>query len=169
MRTTSATKAVAKAGPPPAGPAKRRFAGLVPWLSRLAVAASFLVAFGLGLRIQGYLERNDTPTTSVASDTLPPTTPAAMQDERWDTVRLVVDEQEGAPGQIEVPVVEGPDALQWVTSRPPAMPPHVAGELRSQGYDVLTERHLIYVDLEDGRRVVFPVDEIKVQLVRRAQ
>lgn len=121
------------------------------WLvSALALAASVLVAFSLGLWARGGLTDGKQRTM-------------ASQD-AGDKVRLVVDDP-GAADEVQLPVVEGRRPDDWLRGQPAAMPREVQQALERLGHRVRQQRQLVPFPLEDGRRVVVPVDQIDVQPV----
>lgn len=156
------------------------------WL--LAMAASFLLAFALGLAVQDVrapaelapeVARQDSTAAQFAGTVAAPgkssRDPAApIGDSRptpksWSNVRLVVDGGPGsAPQEIDVPVVER-DSLdeQWLWGHPSAVPAEVERALERLGHRVRQQRRLLPFDLNDGRRVIVPVDQVEVQPVGR--
>ncbi len=53
----------------------------------------------------------------------------------------------------------------WLSSVPFAVPESVVQSLQQRGHEVRQERHVIPYMTEDGRPVVFPVDEVQLQYV----
>jgi hypothetical protein len=54
---------------------------------------------------------------------------------------------------------------QWLRNQPPSVPDYVRARWERQGYQVEERRNLVSVELEDGRRVAIPVDEVEVDYV----
>lgn len=156
----------------------------------LAMAASFLLAFMLGLAIRGAPGPGAAPQladprpaaeTDVAQGRVP--LPAGAADvpeaanesaprpdaaqERWGNVTLVVDDDEGGVAEeISLPVVESPSLDErWLGSHPSAIPADVRRALERLGHRVRQQRQLVPFDLEDGRRLIVPVDEVEVHPV----
>jgi hypothetical protein len=148
------------------------------WTSFLAIAASFFVAFGLGLASRGvtWFDRREpvqfaqrasppekSPTAAAAS------TPVVVEDRspQWDTVTVsLAGNQDGIAESFDLPFVtgEGIDE-QWLRSQPSAVPPQVLRALERLGHQVERQRAYLPIDLNDGRRVVVPVDQFNVRYV----
>lgn len=147
----------------------------------LAMAASFLLAFSTGLALKNSWQSDDPapkPPAKVVgapspSNSNPPQhlagaapngsgrNPAGIghKEPSWSTMRVKLG---GGAQDLELPVVDGPDARQWVENSPQGLPPEIVAQLERSGYQVQTRRRLMPVDLEDGRRVIVPVDEVQV-------
>lgn len=137
------------------------------WRTMLAMAASVALAFTLGVWVRdaGKVER------------IAPEDPAAMHFvENNSPTRLSPGRPEQGPPQAEV-AVGGPsraaDERQlpvtagdgWLLVEPSAMPAEVQRALERMGHRVEQRRQLVPYRLEDGRRVVVPVDQVEVQPV----
>jgi hypothetical protein len=147
-----------------------------PLLGIVAAAASFVVAFALGLLMQRTWLSPKSPHAGAAgtvvegarsASTDPPTVagskPPQWGAEKWGTVQFVVDGPGGSPQQVRLPAVEGPDPAQWLREQPPAIPDEVVQELRRRGHHVQTQRRYVPVPLDDGRSAVFPFDQVEVR------
>lgn len=148
------------------------------WLaSALALAACVLVAFSIGLWARGGWPAGDRhrlaldehhALSRVANDGDSPSGAlAAGRPEQGPTgkVRLVVGGPAGTADEIQLPVVEAPSlGDDWLRGQP-AMPPDVQQALERLGHRVRQERRLVPFSLDDGRRVMVPVDQIDVQPV----
>jgi hypothetical protein len=79
----------------------------------------------------------------------------------WETVTLVSDGDEARP--IEVPA-RSRDRFDngWLQSLPTPMPPDVREALERMGRRVRQHRELVPIEMEDGRRLIVPVDEVEV-------
>jgi hypothetical protein len=150
--------------------------GLGSWL---AVAASFVAAFGLGLFLRDAGRQHGAqPVDQVAI--------GARQSPGLDTNSLVRQEEygpRGLPGggvmtmsfrpgpdgqlqEIQVPFVDDPAiSADWLAERSSAMPLEVLKDLQRSGHQVEQSRQLVPVDLHDGRRVVVPVDHLNIHYV----
>jgi hypothetical protein len=170
----------------------RRRVSRSPWRQRaktvLAVAASFIVAFGLGLWGRSGWPPADRPlgpapiaeavppmqaamtalsTASAPAAARPPATSVDSPGWRMVTVRL--PDQRGSTEAIDVPAVER-DQLDenWLRSLPGALPPDLVEALRRSGHAVRQSRQLLPMPLEDGRRLVVPIDQVDVHYVGNA-
>jgi hypothetical protein len=74
--------------------------------------------------------------------------------------------QDGIAESFDLPFVtgEGIDE-QWLRSQPSAVPPQVLRALERLGHQVERQRAYLPIDLNDGRRVVVPVDQFNVRYV----
>lgn len=139
----------------------------------LAMAASFLIAFGLGAWWRSEAASSpDVPPNLIAADNRdggagtelvgPVASAASDEGTMPDELTFVVDRGDGEPEQFALPLYAGNDAeARWVMERS-SMPVDVERELRRAGYRVETVREWNPVRLRDGRRAVFPVDELTI-------
>jgi hypothetical protein len=157
-------------------PLGRRF-----WGSCLAVAASLIVAFGLGTRFpqapqdarnaevaepnRGPLRRE--ATTELAQldpDSLGEFDPDSLDQSPWETLTLAPADAEDGSQQIEIPVVrEGTNDEQWAAIEQSASPAQLLRELEKTGLQVIRQQRLWPVDLADGRRLIVPIEEVDVR------
>ena len=157
---------------------------LIGW--PLAMAASFLISFALGLWARsGWLNSSPSETGPAHADLLAKQelaerlrqdaldrrapsaqAPATLPQEALGQVRLVVDGPNGASDEIALPVVEGnaADADFW-RNRPAAIPPDIERILRRMGHRVEQTRELLPLRMHDGRRLIVPVDQVEVHPV----
>jgi hypothetical protein len=147
----------------------------------LAMAASFLVAFGLGValpRVWPLMQPDATviaglpagPSDPGVADGNSPTPSGAGANPRHDAfkpvanVRLVVDGPGGDSTSVgEVPMYELPGSVeQWLVNQRPALSREVLQTLKDRGHQV--ERNLEYVpvQLEDGRQGIVPVEGYQI-------
>ena len=150
----------------------------------LAVAASFLIALVLGSRLQeafrpgpaaprppiDSIAKSDTADTPLSKPLLPqgiepklPETPS----EAWKMVTLTgPDGPEGPVGSLRLPAIER-DSLDeaWLSRFPAAMPDEVLRALERTGHQVRRHRELVPFEMQDGRRLVVPVDQVEVHYV----
>ena len=141
-----------------------------PQARRLAVAASLLAAtFAAGFATGGAsrvgpqpLVAERKPTEAIAAA---PGRPAEMpiRNVGWFDV---VDGTDGESPPGRVPIYEGPGLDEkWLRDQPPSVPDYVRAQWERKGYQVEERRRLVSLDLEDGRRVEIPVDEVNVEFV----
>ena len=55
----------------------------------------------------------------------------------------------------------------WLSKLPAAVPPEVIEALRQSGHEVRERRELLPVEMQDGSRLVVPVDEVDIHNARR--
>ena len=146
----------------------------------LAMAASFLIALGLGTLLRDFATRSKSnvvePGQLVATDPgsgergidrtpgLPPEPEASGP---WQLVNLDMHGgPEGAGGSIQLPACQR-DSIDdaWLRSFPQAMPRDVQQALRRSGHRVHQSRQLMPLRMKDGRQLVVPVDQVDVHYV----
>ncbi len=142
-----------------------------------AVAASFLVAFALGVLIPRFLPIGG-QDGSLAGN-LPTQQPAGMNRPGMvgnenvrrpvGSVQLVMDGPGGAATAAgQVPVYEvGQDLEQYLSAEQPTLGPELIDLLRQQGYDVQHQQQFFPAPLNDGREVIVPVDGYRITPVSR--
>ena len=152
--------------------------------SVLAVAASFLLALTAVWWLQGMWRPGDVATSPAinaiaqneelpagqpveprAIEPKPPRLPQASSSP-WRMVALGgADDAQGA-GLVRVPAVER-DRLDTagLSNLPTAMPDDIRRALEQSGHQVRQRRELVPFEMQDGRRLVVPVDQVDVQYV----
>ena len=170
----------AEAGSRPAGMVSVRSPSRVrSWTTVLAVAASLLLAFalGVGFRAQwpvlsptpdgGQLATGDKakPTPNQLVERAAPPPRAREGDSSLaapsGNLRLVVGDPDGrSDRQIDVPLYE------WAPGRLPpraaSVPPEVQRALQRMGRQLRWERQFVPLNLEGGRRVLLPVEQLEI-------
>lgn len=147
----------------------------------LAMAASFVVALGLGWWARPLWHGEGSATPQVAQNGFAPAADATRRDQfpaatmlgggvnggsPWQMVTLsAADDEPGQRQTIQVPAIErnGIDGT-WLNGLP-SVPPDVLQVLRRTGHQVQQPRQLLPVPLNDGRRLVIPMDQIEVRRV----
>lgn len=158
---------------PQAGPPRLRML--------LAMAASFLLALGLGLGIDNLLKSPaaHVPPIELAGTggvqgprgagpaMIPARDAAPRHDPVYQYVTLPVPDAAGGDSPaIQLPVAPRPQLdSSWLSSVPFAVPESVVQSLQQRGHEVRQQRHVIPYVTEDGRPVMFPVDEVELQYV----
>jgi hypothetical protein len=169
-------KAQAPAVPASTVESRSRLWGLGSWL---VVAASFMVAFGLGLLLDEFGRPRGLPFTGqFAADD-------AQQPPAFDANTLAQQEfgSQAMPGggvmtmsfrpgpdgrlqEVQVPFIDLPGvSADWLAESSPAVPLEVLRDLHRSGHRVEQSRQLVPVDLQDGRRVVVPIDQVNIHYV----
>jgi len=144
----------------------------------LAVAASFLVAFGLGLAAPKIFSVRQ---ESMSGGNIYGQSPVTVADGRDSEevphevvryvgdVRLLVDgSAEGAQEAGRVPVYDvGQDVTRFLTNGAPALGPEMLNLLRQSGYDVRHDQQYFPAPLDDGRQIIVPVEGYQITPVSR--
>jgi hypothetical protein len=158
---------------PPAPPARLR-------LVRPALAAAaVLAAFMLGRATGGQADRRDGPPTAPLVAQAAPVEPAgndATLDEsdaalpgpppirQVASLRLPSGSPD-APGA-DIPILAGPGLdPDWLMRQPMPVSDYERAALERRGYELDQERRLVAMPLDDGRRVVVPVDQVRLRYV----
>jgi hypothetical protein len=141
----------------------------LPWWSHrvtgtlLAMAACFLVAFGLGVGVNRF--RNDDPRRGkpeAASNAIVGTTnQRSTTQDPLKAVTLVTNDG-GARSQVQVPVVEAMPDQNWLQSGPNGLPADLRRMLERQGHQVKQQRQIVPFQLEDGRQGYVPMDRVEI-------
>jgi hypothetical protein len=182
--------AIAKNGAPAATTPRATVVRRAPWLGRvgapLAIAASLLVALWAGAALQrgrgvapvapsgavGDVASTAVSRQLVAGPMAPgataigpnaalPSQPAANP---WRLVTLSSPSgAQDANMSVEVPAMERNNVdPQWLQSLPSAIPDDVLQAFNRTGHRVQQQRELIPVPLNDGRRMIVPVDKVDI-------
>ena len=150
----------------------------------LAMAASFLVALFLGGLVQSVWRSEDplpgpqindlvgtTSPEAPAPDEKSPEGPPAIPPEQPETSagRVWLVELPGTDGQgrtIRLPAVER-DRIDesWLKSLPAPMSAETLERLKKAGLQVEQRRELLPLRMEDGRRLLVPVDNVDIRYV----
>ena len=152
-------------------------------VNAVAMAASFLIAVWLGWVIQD--TRNNAgpivPDRAELAQSVPASEPVdsvrpSTSDARqrpvsptgpWQMVTLSAGGRDDQSGQtIDLPACEQHRLdSRWPNSLPPALPLELVESLERAGYRVRRHRELIPMEMEDGRRLVVPVEQVEAQYV----
>lgn len=149
----------------------------------LAIAASFLVAFGLGAWWRSNSIHSDNPPvssvatgisnggsgnpssrtgTELTRDVTPARDELPRQSVPPEQLTLLVDRGDGQSDRVDMPVYDKDDAYARWLAEQPLMPLEVERDLRRAGFRIERQRQWAPVRLGDGRRAVFPVDELQI-------
>jgi hypothetical protein len=158
-----------------AGPSRRWSWHQLPAL--MAIAASFLIAFSLGIvaprffslwrqepSLAGNLETESSPVKGARGGEAPYRSPRRIGD-----LTLVMDGPAGETTRAgQVPVYEvGQNLEEFLSADRPGLGPELIELLRQQGYEVEHEEQLFPAALDDGRQMIVPVDGYKITPVGR--
>lgn len=144
----------------------------------LAVAASFLVAFGLGLAVpkihslmqEGAGGGNMNGQPQVVLTDGRDSQEAPYEDvRRVGDVRLLLDgSADGSQEAGRVPVYEvGRDMAQFLAGDPSALGPEMLELIRRGGYEVRHDQQYFPAPLDDGRQIIVPVEGFQITPVSR--
>lgn len=165
----AAVQAVAAQRPAATRPAAQRpTAQWSSWKSLLAMAASFLVTFGLGMGLQRMWNgsgNSSSLTPSVAPSPgdigkvqMPEAMPASNEQ-----VQVSVNDPNGQQRSFTLPLVNVSQAPQALFQQNSAvMPDNVRRALEQSGRQVRSQRQFYPVTLPDGRQVIVPIDQVEV-------
>ena len=162
----AAQRTAARSSEAMARPRSRISRWLTGAMTALAMAATFMVALGLGWMLRPGNGGNRGVTALSAGDR-----PWATQEtpQPWGTVRVSFPGVAGQPARaISVPVTES-DRMDESWFRPAAdtLPADFNAALQRMGYQVRQERQLLPVPMQDGSRLVLPVDQVELRPVNR--
>jgi hypothetical protein len=139
------------------------------------LVASLAAAFALGVllpEVQTPSEPAAPPALEIAEQapSEQPASPAPRFDAPFENaVRMVVDEgRNQSPRAVEVPLVEGRhfDRLSdW--EGPWSIPQGMLERLEQLGHRVERRRRYAQIDLKDGRRMIVPVEDLRIVPVGR--
>lgn len=140
------------------------------WQNSLALAASALVAFGLGWATRS--SDVDVPIAAAPLDELvvndAPVEPAPRNSR--DAVTLVVNDERGKPQRVRLPLVDaGELGKQWAHLSPD-VPVNVKTGLRDYGFDIQSKQRYAPLFFEEGQQLVpmvVPVSDTYVVPVNR--
>ncbi len=144
---------------------KERTRGVSAWSLLLAMAATFLIAFGIGNRLP-FADRSERLNARPVGNG-PEFEP--HDDQPIPLGNVVLEVGEGSKvRRIEVPVYpmdHSHDVDHLFAS--PAVPRRVIRALEGMGHEVRRQQRLVPGSLQDGRRVVIPVEEFQIVPVGR--
>lgn len=158
----------------------------------LTLAASVLVAFGLGFVFRGSAQLNQTsppqivdsqPAVEQPRDPVPAQNPPFVEEQEtakdevplhespveqapvWRNVALALNDAEDGGG-VEWPMAEGEEIdLQWLYNQPSGLSEGVVEQFEQLGHQVNVVRELLPVRLRDGRQGIVPVDHVELRYV----
>lgn len=144
------------------------------WRTMLVMAASVALAFTLGVWVRdaGKVER--IADERIAEERLAPHGSTAVRLVESKSPPRLSNRPEQGSSQAEVGVggplraandIQLPAADDWLVAEPSAMPSEVRRALERMGHRVQQRRELVPYRLQDGRRVMVPVDRVEVQPV----
>ena len=146
------------------------------WKLLLAMSASFLVAFILGVTLPSLWRLGDEtvvagPDVAVGPAELEPAT--SLPDgimRAIGSAQLVLDGPGGtqsSAGQVPIYEVPGDASSSWLSEQEPALPAELVSELKRRGHRVERQEQYVPVSLEDGREGMIPVESYQITPVSR--
>lgn len=161
-------RAISSAPAPAAAKVERRASAAKPsrfFETCLAIAASVMVAFGVGVWIRGEWQTGDTPMQMVDHHAGRPAQTVVGQSSPWHRAKLNFSEPgSGSAGELEVPVVEAPGInSDWLKQKQSALPADVEQALEKSGHRVTKQRLLVPVRSADGRTLLMPIEQVDVE------
>ena len=148
----------------------------------LAIAASVLLAFGLGTRFpiessapqpSALQSSSSQALASQASETSsqqqvvaasPTVVDQADSVSGPQTVTLALGGSEDDSDEIELQVAEADEEDEgWPEELNSSLPSDLLNELRESGLEVVRTQRLFPIDLSDGRRLVIPVEQVDIR------
>ena len=158
------------------------------WRTFVAMAASFLVALGLGIGWRslfvsdrgfvspsGDMAESDAPADRAVLDEFPEESSMAASDaaadpeeipDSWRMVSFAVSDGSDKVEMVQLPAVERETIDEaWLMNLPRGMSPEMVRAIDESGHRVRTQRRLLPLRMNDGRRLVVPVDQVEVQYV----
>ena len=143
----------------------------------VAVAASFLIAFGLGLAAPRILQLgqenhgggNMYAESPVVTDGRDGEDVRPLGVRYVGDVRLLLDgAADGAQEAGHVPVYEvGQDVTRYLAGEAPALGPDMLELLKQSGYEVRHDQQYFPAPLDDGRQIIVPVEGYQITPVSR--
>ena len=144
----------------------------------LAMAASFLVAFGLGIAAPRWFGGVNAPTvaessrgspTEVAGGANSSNPPRRESFKPIGNVRLVVDGPGGDSTAVgDVPIYDLPEPMeQWLANERPALSPEVLQTLENRGHSIERQVEYVPVLLDDGRQGIVPIERYQIRPATR--
>jgi hypothetical protein len=163
----------------PAAVASRKASPPLRWTLLPAMAASFLVAFILGVMLpslwpSGNRGAVSVPDLAAGVGKEPAAGYVSTQPRSVGNARLVVSGPGGTQSEGgELPIFELPGdasgslARSWLAPSEPALPIELIQELERRGHQVQRQQQYVPVNLEDGRHGVIPVESYQITPVSR--
>lgn len=149
-------------------PAPSRIRRSVAIVGRLAMAAGLIAAtIAVGFTLGGASQGRKPIEVVRSQDPGPSREPAEADDVirevGWASLKV------GAAGEETVrriPILAGPGLDErWLESRPSAVPDYVRAQWERGGYQVAERRQLLSLNLNDGRHLAIPVEDVELEYV----
>jgi len=142
--------------------------------SYYSLAAGLMIAFVLGLTIRDHLPSRGTGNVPRGDLGGPAANGSFAQGGSGGNAAdrfagaLTLDASDSR--KLEVPVYAGPGYDEtWMRNQPSAFPDDLRRSLQQRGIRIQQNRRFMPVDLEDGRRVIVPVESVELRTDREYQ
>jgi hypothetical protein len=135
----------------------------------LMTTASFLIALMIGMNLHNWTGVGPhTPDTSIVQPVkqdVPLKNPAGS----WEMVTLAANDSPDGRAQTYCVPAQRRDSLdqRMLDLAPDAISPEMRQLFEQSGHRVVQKREIVPVQLEDGRRLVVPVDNVEIHYVGR--
>lgn len=156
------------------------------FLRLLTVVATLVMAFGLGWIVRGPEEAKPQAAAMPLALNHVDQDPSS-NDQRFENAQPLQSDSNGPAAPIKVvglltwnideggktkaiavPVIEGPGIdEEWLRRQPPAVSQAALQTLERNGHKVAANRQLLTVNLNNGRRLIVPIDQLEVQFKNR--
>jgi hypothetical protein len=143
-------------------------------LSWAAIAASLLIAFFLGISQRGTITPfANAPLVEAPGDAVPPNAiarapgssneSAPLRDQDPDVLTLWARDESGNPRSFRVPLMEASAVDRELgVAFQPGMPAAVRSQLQHDGFQVHSRQRYAPLWLDNGQRMVLPVEDTKI-------
>jgi hypothetical protein len=129
------------------------------WPTALAAVASFVIALALGMSLNNRDLPQEKPGAVANNKETPKENKPEILNPAVDKrIREIVNKAD----PLEIPVQIGQADQEWFDNLPEAMPQDVKNALQRTGYNVRRQKELLPYKLEDGRRIVVPVESYDI-------
>jgi hypothetical protein len=138
----------------------------------LTMGACFLIALALGMGLRGNMSRGGHgPNSEVTTTTnVFPLNRSATQSsgDQWELVPIVADSPNGRRETVNIPAVHR-DSLdeRMLAEIPDVIPPEIRRSLEQAGHQIEEHRQVVPVQMNDGRRLMVPVNNVQIHFVGR--
>lgn len=165
-RSAPAEESRPATAPAAAPPARRAPRSSGRWATPMAMAAGFLVALVLGTQIR--LGSHDSPGRNGTDQA--DRAQSARSNDPWHMVTLTGQDSSGNRQSVQLPAREEKSLdPSWWQPGSPAIPEDVRRALQASGHQIRQSRQFLPVPMQDGRRLVVPVDQVDVDYVGNPQ
>ncbi len=135
----------------------------------LAIAASFLLALVVVHSWSGGPHSPGTSVVEKAVKELPLPPPAAQTADDLETVTLAAIKSSDGPAETVRVRAQRRDAFDQALLEqiPDAIPPELQQAFEQSGHRIVQQREIVPIQMNDGRRLLVPVDRIQIPYVGR--